>query len=285
MKTWHKVLAVLMAASAVPAQAQWTNPHTGTTWNNPMSSYLDTVNMGNQRMANLMMMQDLQNPNRKSKSKKPSAKRGPQTKRKTPSSTTSTAAPVATDFQKAVKATSFKYSGSSKMPKLLSAMMFRDAKAEKSRASASELMAHSLEAARTDLRRNTKANLPVDNVARALAYFVTSSYALSVTRNGETIGQRLKPLSASQMDALRVQAALALNAEPKFRAQPDSRKQELYDMLLIMSTSAEYIYIMGLQKKNANVQNEARNMARNNLKELLGANHETMRFTATGVQF
>ena len=286
MKTWHKVIVVaFVVAGAVPARAQWNNPYTGNTWNNPMSSYLDTMMLGNQRMANLMMMEDVRNPGRDAR-KKAAAKQKSGAKTKTTSNAApSNAAPVATDFQRAVRATNFKNSGSSKMPEMLSAMMFRDAKDAKSRASAKELMAHSLEAARKDLRRNTKANLPVDNVARALALFVTSSYAVAVTRNGETIGQRLKPFSASQMDALRVQAALALNAEPKFQAQPDSKKQELYDMLLIMSTSAEYMYIVGLQKKNATVQNEARNMARSNLKELLGVNPKTMRFTESGVQF
>jgi hypothetical protein len=56
----HKCKAITSSLSAVgglclfivtPAYAQYTNPYTGTTWNNPMSSFLDTVIMNNRNAA------------------------------------------------------------------------------------------------------------------------------------------------------------------------------------------------------------------------------------------
>lgn len=41
-----RVVALAVLGLAAPARAQWTNPYTGNTWNNPTSSFLDTVIRG-----------------------------------------------------------------------------------------------------------------------------------------------------------------------------------------------------------------------------------------------
>ena len=47
------VIWVLLVAS-LPLQAQYTNPYTGRTFNNPTSSLIDTMILNNQRMSMLM---------------------------------------------------------------------------------------------------------------------------------------------------------------------------------------------------------------------------------------
>lgn len=51
----------LSLLSVKPAQAQYTNPHTGYTWNNPMSSFLDTVILNNR---NSLMLNNRLNSSR-----------------------------------------------------------------------------------------------------------------------------------------------------------------------------------------------------------------------------
>lgn len=50
----------MVSTTATKATAQYTNPYTGNTWNNPVSSYLDTVMQGNMQMQNLMINQSIQ---------------------------------------------------------------------------------------------------------------------------------------------------------------------------------------------------------------------------------
>lgn len=286
MKTWHKVLIVALgvAAAKAPAHAQYDNPYTGTTWNNPMSSYLDTVNMGNQQMAEMLARDDYNRSDSKRSTKGRKAKSKARGSKTTGHSapTTPTAAPVKDAFQSAVKVTSFKYSGTSVMPQKLSQML--SSKAEE-RSKKARILGECLQSVRADFLKNTRSNLPTDNVARALAYSLMSWYGLAQTRNGEKMGQRVPDISQAQADALRVQIALALSADPKFRAKTNRQKQESYEVLMIMSGLAEAVYGIGLQQNNVKMQESARDMARDNLKELLGVKAEKMRFTETGVQF
>ena len=294
MKTWHKVLVVALSVSAAgaPTYAQWRNPYTGTTWNNPMSSYLDTVNLGNQRMADLMIQQSLDRRRlerrleaRKGKSTASSAQRSgtrASTTSRPSSPATSTAAPVEDAFGSAARVTSFKSTGTSVMSQKLAQLL--SAKADE-RPKTAKILAWCLQSVRADFQKNKSANLPIDNVARALAYSLMSWHGLAQTRNGEKVGQRLPDISRAQADALRVQIALTLSADPQFRAKTDRQKQESYEMLMIMTGFTEMTYGMGLQQNNVEMQELARGMARDNLKELLGVKPEKMRFTEAGLQF
>jgi hypothetical protein len=66
-KRWFTLLSISIGMSlfaVTPAQAQYTNPHTGTTWNNPTSSLIDTMLLNNQRammMRNSLMAGNLSN--------------------------------------------------------------------------------------------------------------------------------------------------------------------------------------------------------------------------------
>lgn len=298
MKTWHKVLVVALAVAAAkaPAYAQYTNPYTGTTWNNPMSSYLDTVNLGNQRMSNLLIQQSINRSmlkrsleRRRGKSPAQSVKRSAPLKRSAPSapkksSTTSHAATptVADGFQSAARVTSFEFTGTSVMSQKLAQML---SSKEEERPKNAKIFAWCLQSVRGDFLKNKSANLPTDNVARALAYSLMSWQRLALTRNGEKAGQRQPDISPAQANALRVQAALALSADPRFRVKSNLQKQQTYEMLMIMTGFVEAVYGTGLQQNNVEMQELARGMARDNLKELLGINAGKMRFTEAGLQF
>lgn len=309
MKTWHKVLVVAcgMAAATAPARAQYTNPYTGTTWNNPMSSYLDTVIMGNQQMSNLIIQQSINRSILKrsiarshGKSKTRSAQRSARRSSKHNSKTavkhsrpTTHAAPVAApvaaqapapaanEFQNAVRATNFKFTASPVVPQKMAQLLIPKAE---DRPKAAKIFGWCLQSAREDFRKNPRANLPADNVARALAFFLISSHGLAVTRNGEKIGQRF-PITQEQADALRRQIALALSRDAGFLAKSNREKQEMYEMLLIMPAYAETVYGIGLQKNNTEAQELARGLARDSLQKLIGIKPEKMRFTEVGLQF
>lgn len=285
MKTWHKVLVVALGISAakVPAQAQWTNPYTGTTWNNPMSSYLDTVNMGNQRMADLMIQQSIQrNAMKRRLNDRKGKSTAPKSGTKSHMPTTPAATPVVDEMQSAVKATNFKFETPSVMPQQLAQMMSRKVE---DRPKTAQVCGWCLRMGREDLLKNPHANLPPDNVARALAYAFISWHDLAVTRNGEKVGQRGQQISVAQADALRMQIAKVLSADPQFRAKSNRQKQELYEVLLIMTTLTQLTYGIGLQKNSVEIQELARGMARDNIKALLGVKPEKMRFTEAGLQF
>ena len=118
-------------------------------------------------------------------------------------------------------------------------------------------------------------------MARALTYFLMSSRSLALTHNGEkAIGT-----PPAQAEALRVQVALALNAEPKFRAKSDPQKQEIYETLMITAAYAETVYGTGIQQKDAKIQELGRALARDNFKRVLGVAPEKARLTATGLEF
>lgn len=303
MKIQHKAVAVAlsvalsMAVAEAPAQAQWRNPYTGTTWNNPMSSYLDTVNLGNQRMADLMIQNSMDRrrlerrlKERRGKSTASPAKRSAPRRSKTTGdrprsaapATSPTVAPVEDPFPSAARATSFKFTGSSLMSPKLAQMLIPKAQ---ERPDAAKVFGLCLQKGRAYLRSSTSANLPADNVARALAFSLTTLHALALSRVGEEMGQSVPIPTSAQSDALRTQAALALSSDSRFRAQTNRQKQEAFEMLVITTVFAETAYSAGLQKNNAEMQEAARGMARDALQELLGVGPEKMRFTEAGLQF
>lgn len=192
------------------------------------------------------------------------------------------AAPVEDDFVSAARATSFKFSGSSVMSQKLAQALIPNAQ---DRPEAAKVFASCLQKGRAYLRGSTSANLPADNVARALAFSLATLHALALSRPGEKMGQDVPIPSTAQSNARRMQAALALSSDSKFRAQTNRQKQEAYEMLVITTVFAETAYSAGLQKNNAKMQETARGMARDALQELLGAAPEKMRFTETGLQF
>ena len=191
-------------------------------------------------------------------------------------------APVEDDFAGAARATSFKFSGSSVMSKQLAQAMI--SKAE-DRPAAAKTFASCLQKGRSYLRSNADANLPADNVARALAFSLTTLHALALSRPGEKMGQDVPIPSPAQSDALRAQVALALSSDPKFRAQTSRQKQEAFEMLVITTVFAETLYSAGGQKDDAGMQEAASGMAREALQELLGVEPEKMQFTEAGLQF
>ena len=191
-------------------------------------------------------------------------------------------APVEDDFAGAARATSFQFSGSSVMSQKLAQALIPNAQ---DRPAAAKAFGSCLQRGRAYLRSSTSANLPADNVARALSFSLTTLHALALSRVGEEMGQSVPIPTSAQSDALRTQAALALSSDSRFRAQTNRQKQEAFEMLVITTVFAETLYSAGLQKNNAEMQEAARGMARDALQELLGVGPEKMRFTEVGLQF
>lgn len=272
----------IAAALSTSAHAQYTNPYTGTTWNNPMSSYLDTVIMGNQQMSNLIIQQSINRSmlerSMKGKKGKSSSKTGKSGSKATPQAP---AAPAEDSFESAVQATNFKFSPSPAVPQKMAELLIADAK---DRPEATKVFGWCLQSAREDFRKNKSANLPQDNVARALAFFIISSRDLALTRPGEKIGQRVASPTIAQAQALRTQIALALSHDEEFKAKSNAQKQEMYEMLLIVPAYAQSVFGIGLEKGNVEVQEAGRSLARDSLKKLLNLKPERLRFSEAGLQ-
>lgn len=141
-----------------------------------------------------------------------------------------------------------------------------------------------IEGARGDLMQNKSSNLPVDNVARAFNYYVTVLYPVAMSRDGQPLGAGLTRLTSAQNEALRRQFAQRLASNEAFQKMSDREKQEAAEMYLLVPALSGVIYQAGLQKNNVEVQQSARQMARNALTKTFGVAPEKLRFTDQGLQ-
>jgi hypothetical protein len=196
---------------------------------------------------------------------------------------TSTSAPIASvSFQKAAQLTSFRREAG-----LASHDLMMQAGAgtadEATLAQARSVFEKLIEQSRAGLAKNTKANLPLDNVARAMASSLIFTHALALTTPGKKVGEGVPTQTWEQTEALRRQMALALASDPGFARISDHQKQEAFEIYLLQPAFAEVIYLSGLQQNNIALQNKAREMARQGFKSLVGFEPSRARFTDDGL--
>ena len=212
------VLGAVLLLTGATARAQYTNPYTGTTWNNPMSSYLDTVILNNQRMSNLMNTQMMQRSMMQMTfdSLNKGRKKTPQQQKQ---------AVEAQKFLK-YKGTMFK-PATPVMPARLAALF--EPKDAKARADIQKIFGALLEVYK---QRAKEQNAPPNDVARTLAYATAANY---IYFNGGN-----KNVPESQISALRGRLRVALAGDAKFRAMSDKDKQQASETLIILTHLIAY---------------------------------------------
>ena len=117
---------------------------------------------------------------------------------------------------------------------------------------------------------------PENDVARAASYLVSQSYY--VYRGGQ-------PLTKSQFEALRRQMQEVLQEDAAFLNRSDEEKQRMYESYAITGAFLGIGFDAMRQQGNTKTAGELREMASQQLQELLGAPADRVRFTDAGIQY
>jgi hypothetical protein len=117
--------------------------------------------------------------------------------------------------------------------------------------------------------------VPLNDVARALNYYIATSYF--VYSNGSGPSQK-------QMDATRDTIKTNLIQDETFKQMSDRQKQEAYETLIVLAGFVDLGY--GTTRQNGNDASAAqfRDMAKHNLETLLGVPVDKIHFTDDGLQ-
>jgi hypothetical protein len=111
------------------------------------------------------------------------------------------------------------------------------------------------------------------DLARAAAVFVAGNYSVACDVE----------LSEAQTDALILDMRANLAASETFRRMDDAGRQRLYEALIIMGLFPPVGYQDGVEKDQSSQQDLFRQLARENLKTLLGVEPERIRVTEAGI--
>lgn len=188
---------------------------------------------------------------------------------------TSAGTTPAISFEQAVQATSFRPVATSVLPEQMAA-----GEAPAKRKAARKLFEAMVASGRNDLRKIYGGE--PDDVAQGMSFLVVTYYGLGLTTPGQPANVSA---NREQMMALKKQFALALAGNPDFRNIPARRKQQMFETMLLLPLMTGYIYTQGQQSNNLEMQQKAREAARNVLQSLFGVPPEKMHFTAAGLQF
>lgn len=123
------------------------------------------------------------------------------------------------------------------------------------------------------LQRN---NSPQNDVARAASYLVSQSYY--VYRGGQ-------PLTKAQFEGLRQQMQEIFQEDAAFLRRSDEEKQRMYESYAITGAFLGIGFDAMRQQGDNKTANDLREMAKQQLQELLGAPAERIRFTETGIEY
>ena len=141
-----------------------------------------------------------------------------------------------------------------------------------------------LDAAHRSMARSKQANLPMDNVARAMALSLTGSYQIALAQPGQKVGFGKPAFTGAQINALSRQIAINLASNEGFRKLGDREKQEMAESLLLVPSMSMIIYNGALEKGDEAAQGRARDMARAQFVKLFGIEPEKVRFTDNGAR-
>lgn len=238
------VISSLMIIAALGVQAQWNNPYWGTTWNNPTSSLLQTMTM-NRVFAGSMRKSFEQ------KSKALDQGSASRQKRLTPAQQKSVTFSPVTDMI---------------MPKQMAETMgatTRDRK-ELQRAFTQFL---------DGFNQQATADKEEYNVARAVTFFIVCNYMVATGSE----------FDEAQVNLMERDINIYLTENEYFSAFDNQRKQELYEMMVILGTLAAAGYHDGEEKGQEEQMDRFRSLARNGLETLLGVPVEKLKLTKTGL--
>ena len=116
--------------------------------------------------------------------------------------------------------------------------------------------------------------VPLNDVALALNYFISTNYFVYSLGAGPTPGQ----MSATR-DLIRTNMA----QDDAFRRMSDKQKQEAYETLIVLAGFVDLGYGTSKQSGDTNAATQFREMAKYNLETLLGAPIEKIHFTNDGL--
>jgi hypothetical protein len=116
--------------------------------------------------------------------------------------------------------------------------------------------------------------VPLNDVALALNYFISTNYFVYSSGGGPT---------PSQMSATRDLIRANMAQDDAFRRMSDKDKQEAYETLIVLAGFVDLGYGTSKQSGDTSAAAEFREMAKYNLETLLGAPIEKIHFTNAGL--
>ena len=116
--------------------------------------------------------------------------------------------------------------------------------------------------------------VPLNDVARALNYFISTNYFVYSLGAGP---------SQDQMNATRDLIRANMTQDDSFRLMSDKQRQEAYETLIVLAGFVDLGYGTAKQSGDANAAAQFREMAKHNLETLLGAPIEKIHFTSDGL--
>jgi hypothetical protein len=180
--------------------------------------------------------------------------------------------------------TGFKSSGALITPKILSAKI-KGSQADKAQFEEylTEGIADYLTSARQD-------NFSPNDLSFAMAYFIFVNYHIYHNVNDKTIKRYYKDVSVmpnyvnyGQKKALTKQIESFLNSQPEIKKLTDQQKQSFTEMLAIMAYLPKSIETKGLEEDNEDLIEQARQMAKSNLENLLKISIDEIKFSKSGM--
>lgn len=234
---WLGIFSLLLViATPTESRAQYTNPYTGTTWNNPMSSYLDTVIQHRIQSRMLERQIGVRYGVRRRDSGPVRHAAGRTPKISTPSF------PIeATDFRPTVRRL---------LPNVL-AESTPGTNAEQKQA-LSNIYNLSLDAFEKEARKN--------NVAYALTFLLGASLQI-------VTGQEIPDQEAEQL-AHEVNEALA--AAPEFQRLSAKEKQAIYEVCVITGGFMMTLHQLAVEQRDDRLKQQAKDLAQSIVSGFLG---------------
>lgn len=259
MLSIHLLKSVLCGAALcfvliTSTHSQYTNPHTGRTFNNPTSSLIDTMILNNQRMSMLMSSMSSSRAMMQQSLKKGGIK------------LSKTQKAQADRFAK-YKGTMFK-AGKPVMPTRLAAQLSPNNTQQRQQLEKIfDVLLKVYE------QRSKQQKAPSTDLARTLSYCIALNYAYSTEQD----------VSAKGLDELRRKMREALSSDAKFRALSDKQKQELSEGLIILSHFVALGYDEAKEAKDKETMNKFKQLAQANLKAILGVPVQQVKLEHTGL--
>jgi hypothetical protein len=117
--------------------------------------------------------------------------------------------------------------------------------------------------------------VPLNDVARALNYYISTNYFVYTLGAGPT---------RDQMDATRKMIRDNMAQDETFRRMTDREKQEIYETLIVLAGFVDLGFGTAEKSGNKNMAAQFRDMAKHNLETFLGAPVEQIQFTSAGLE-
>lgn len=257
----HKVtLVALMVGTALvaaPVSAQYTNPYTGNTFNNSISSYMDTVILNSQQtqsLQNMMFSQNIPHNYLRKSLQRGGLQMSPQQR-------------IVVDRFAKYRGTMF----TAKHPVMPVRLAQKMIPGNAQKSAQLEKLFEGLLKFYED--RSAQQKAPANDLARTMAYCIALNYCYATEQD----------VSAQGLVELRRKTRDALGSDPKFRALNNAKKQELSETAIILTHFAALGYDQAKEAKDKATMNQFKSLARMNLQALLGAPVERVRLEKTGL--